>query len=207
MSERFEAIPSEIDYFDQDLIQTSIVDEFDRDFIPLSSLAGDGPIEFLVRGADNLLLDLNNSKIEIKVRIIRDSGEALTEEDHVGPVNLLLHALFARIEVELCGKSYGDPNNLYAYQAYLETLLDCPEDVLETRAMAEGWEKDASGYFSETNPNKEGDEVNTGLKTRAAEYALSNVVTLIGRPHHELFHQDKDIPPNCDLKLRLVRNR
>ncbi len=41
MSQHLEAIPSEIDYFEQEIIQTSVVDEFDRDFIPLASLAGD----------------------------------------------------------------------------------------------------------------------------------------------------------------------
>jgi len=203
----FEAIPSEINYFDQDFIQTSIVDEFDRDFIPLASLAGDGPIEFLVRGADNLLLDLNNSKIEIKVRILRDNGTNITDDDNVGPVNLLLHALFAHVEVELCGKSYGDPNSLYPYKAYIETLLNCPVDVLESRVKAEGWEKDTADRMDVTNPDLDNKEANIGLKTRAIDFRESRTVTLIGRPHHELFHQEKDIPPNCDLKLRLFRNR
>ncbi len=202
--QHLEAIPSEIDYFEQEIIQTSVIDEFDRDFIPLASLAGDGPIEFLVRGADNLLLDLNNSKIEMRIVIVKAAaGANIADGDHIGPVNLMLHSLFANVEVELCGKTYGDPNSLYPYRAVFETLLNLSGDVLSSRGKAIGWLKDTAAHITVTNTA--GD--NAGLKERAGDYKLSAPVTLIGRPHHELFHQDKDIPPNCDLKLRLIRNK
>ena len=207
-STAYEALPSEVDYFDQDVVQTSITDEFDRDFIPLSSITGDGPIEFFVRGADNLLLDLNNSKIEIKVRIVRANGDICTDADHVGPVNLILHSLFSHVEVELCGKSFGDPNNLYAYRAYLETLLNNSPDVLDSRLKCEGWEKDTADNMDSTDPDEAtAADQNKGLMTRSVDFKKSKTVTLMGRPHHELFRQEKDIPPNCDLKVRLIRNR
>ncbi len=151
MSHHLEAIPSEIDYFENEIIQTSVVDEFDRDFIPLASLAGDGPIEFLVRGADNLLLDLNNSKIEVRITLVKAAdGGAIAGGDHVGVVNLMLHSLFANVEVELCGKTYGDPNSLYPYRAMFETLLNLSSDLHLT------WKGYwlAEGYFGSYNSDR-----------------------------------------------------
>ena len=45
---------------------------------------------------------------------------------------------------------------------------------------------------------------NVGLRTRAARFARSTVVELIGRPHLDVFHQDRLIPPGVDVHLKLI---
>ena len=45
---------------------------------------------------------------------------------------------------------------------------------------------------------------NSGLNARAATFARSTVVELIGRPHADVFHQDRLIPPNIDLYIQLM---
>ena len=44
------------------------------------------------------------------------------------------------------------------------------------------------------------------MTVRTAWFARSHVVTLIGRPHLDLFHQQKLIPANIDLKLKRIPN-
>ena len=45
---------------------------------------------------------------------------------------------------------------------------------------------------------------NAGLNTRAAIFARSTLVELIGRPHLDVFHQERLIPPNIDLHMKLI---
>ena len=45
---------------------------------------------------------------------------------------------------------------------------------------------------------------NVGLRTRAERFARSNVVELIGRPHLDVFQQDRLIPTRVDDHLRLI---
>ena len=44
------------------------------------------------------------------------------------------------------------------------------------------------------------------MTVRTAWFARSRVVTLIGRPHLDLFHQEKLIPANMDSKLKFFPN-
>ena len=45
---------------------------------------------------------------------------------------------------------------------------------------------------------------NAGLNTRAVTFATSTVVELVGRPHLDVFHQDRLIPPAIDLYMKLI---
>ena len=45
---------------------------------------------------------------------------------------------------------------------------------------------------------------NEGFKTRAREWRESRTVTLIGRPHVDLFHQNLDMPPGCSIRMRFI---
>ena len=62
-----------------------------------------------VRGADQLSLDLNKSKLEIKLKITLEKGYDVTSRDRVGPLNDILNALFMSMEMELGGCSSPRP--------------------------------------------------------------------------------------------------
>ena len=60
---------SELDYFESNVTELSVMGDYDRVFGTGQTLVQGGPIEFFVRGADELSLDLNNSKLEINLKI------------------------------------------------------------------------------------------------------------------------------------------
>ena len=197
-----EGLLSELDYFQPQVMQLSVNAEYDRVFGPGQTIVHGGPIEFFVRGADGLYLDLNNSKIEIKVKITLENGNDLPNNAPVGPVNDLLNTLFQSVEMELAGVLITDPNTKYAFRSLVENLINYTQPVTSTRLLSEGWTKDTANQCGITDPAG----ANQGLTARAAWYANSRVVTLIGRPHLDLFHQEKLIPANIDLKLRFIPN-
>ena len=197
-----EGLLSELDYFQPQVMQLSVNAEYDRVFGPGQTIVQGGPIEFFVRGADGLYLDLNNSKIELKVKITLENGNDLPNNAPVGPVNDLLNTLFQSVEMEMAGVLVTDPNTKYAFRAIVENLINYTQQVTSTRMLTEGWKKDTSPHLHETDPAGH----NQALGTRAGWFAGSRVFTLIGRPHLDLFHQEKLIPANIDMKLRLIPN-
>ena len=197
-----EGLLSELDYFEPNVTQLSVMGDYDRVFGTGQTLVQGGPIEFFVRGADELYLDLNNSKLEIKLKLTLENGNDITGGDSVGPLNDILNALFMSMEMELGGVLVTDPNTKYSYRAVIENLINYNKLIADTRLLAEGWKNDMATHCEVTNPAG----ANTGLTARTAWFARSHVVTLIGRPHLDLFHQEKLIPANIDLKLKLIPN-
>jgi hypothetical protein len=79
-----------VDVFGQILHQTVVLNEFDHEFAPLVRFQQGEPIEFMVKGADQLYLDLNESQIHLRVKITNVDGTDIVA-DNSGPGNLILH--------------------------------------------------------------------------------------------------------------------
>ena len=62
-----------------------LLNEFDREFAPLASLQQGAPIELMVKGADQLYLDLNESLLLVRVKIINADNSDI-RLDTAGPV-------------------------------------------------------------------------------------------------------------------------
>ena len=197
-----EGLLSELDYFEPQVMQMSINGEYDRTFGIGQTIVQGGPIEFFIRGADGLYLDLNNSKLELKIKITNDDGSNLGANAHVGPINNLLNTFFLSVEMELGGVLITDPNTKYSFRSIIENLINYDKNVMDTRMLAEGWLKDTAGQMNVTDPTGN----NLGLRDRACPFEGSHVVTVIGRPHLDLFHQEKLIPANVDVKLKFFPN-
>ena len=104
--------------------------------------------------------------------------------------------------MELGGVLVNDTNTKYSYIAVIENLINYYILIADTLFLAEGLKKDTATHCEVTNPAGE----NAGLTARSAWFARSHVVTLFGRPHLDLFHQEKLIPSNIDLKLKMIPN-
>ena len=128
---------NELDYFEPNVMQLSVMGDYDRVFGTGQTLVQGGPIEFFVRGAAELYLDLNNSKLEIKLKITLENGNDNTGGDSVGPLNDILNALFMSLEIELGGVLVTDPNTKYSYRAVIDNLINYKKFIADTRILAE----------------------------------------------------------------------
>lgn len=191
---------TELDYFQGVPIQTSIIDSYTREVNAQIPNKDNSPIEFFLRGAPFTYVDLNNSKIMFKVKITNMDGKDIAGNAEVAPVNLLLHSLFKSVDMHIQGKSVTDATTMYSYRSYIETITNYDRNILETRMLSEGWLKDKAGKMNLTAGE------NTGIVERGRGYANSVTKTLIGRPHLDLFHQERLIPPNLDLFFSFVPN-
>ena len=185
-------------------LESSTEKEYDRDISPLSAIHVGAPIEFLIPGTGIFYVSLRDSYFDLQCAIYLPDGGNLPNDATVGPVNLLPHALFSNIELHLNGKQVTEPTNHYPYRAFLETLTNYSQDVLTNRMILEGWTMDTAGQLNVTNAHAND---NGGLHTRGAWFARSRVVRFLFRPNLDLFHQDSDIPPNTDIRIRLIPHR
>ena len=79
-------LTSEVDLFAPILQHTVLLNEFDREFAPLASLQEGAPIEFMVKGADQLYMDLNESSLHLRVKMTNADGTNIGVNT-AGPVN------------------------------------------------------------------------------------------------------------------------
>ena len=110
-----EQITSEVDLFGSIMQQNVIENEFNREYAPLATIQPFMTIEFTVKSANDLYLDLNNSHLHVIYKITKPDGtniDAIT----AAPINLTLHSMFREIGLELYGRNVGDTSQLYPYR-------------------------------------------------------------------------------------------
>ena len=192
-------ITSEVDQFGSIMQQNVIENEFNIEYAPLATIQQGMAIEFAVKGANDLYLDLNNSRLHVLAKITKADGTNI-DANTAGLINLTLHTMFRKIGLELAGRNVGDTSQLYPYRAHLKTLFNLCKKTQETRLLCEGWTKNTSGHIGVTAVGGN----NAGLNACAATFARSTVVELIGRPYLDVFNHERLIPPNIDLHMKLM---
>ena len=96
-----EGVKSELDLFAVPPTQRSIDEGQWIEHQPITSLDSGGPIEFLVPGAGDAYIDLANTYLFVRAKIIRGAGTNLADDAPVAPVNNWLHSLFSQVDVYL----------------------------------------------------------------------------------------------------------
>ena len=202
-----ETMLSEFNYFEPQSVQTSVEEEYDEGIAPTADVSRDQPIDFVVKGANGLYRDLNNSYLLVKCKVTKVDKTNLDDNAVVAPVNNLLHSLFQSIDVYINGVKQTESNTLYAYRAYIEKLLGYEKQALKSRALTEGFLLDDRGAKMDVVTLANDGSQNTGFVGRQKWINQSRIITLVGRPHCDLFHQDRDIPAGVTVQLRLTMNK
>ena len=198
-----DVLMSEVMLFQPVMQQSFLQKEFDRKFHPIATIQPGAPIEFLVKNSEKLYLDLNSSRIMVRCQVQKKDNTAMPDAAacKTGVVNLLLHSLFKDVIVQFNNKTVSDPSNMYPYRAYFEKLINSSHDAQKYRMQAEGWFKDDYEHIDEDAPKD-----NKGLVARQKYCAESPDIVLIGRPHVDMFHIDKLLPPGIDMSIKFLPN-
>ena len=160
-----EAVGSELNLFEPSMMQSAIVGESVQEFQPVATITQGAPIEFQIEGGGRNYIDLNNTKLEVKLKLVAPDGQANGRGVNISTTNLPLHSAFQSVSMKVADKVVTETNNLYPYRSIMETLANYESDVLKTRLKCEGYEEDTASQMDDTNPANTG--ANTGLKARA----------------------------------------
>lgn len=193
---------TELDLFSLPPTQTSIDGGQWVQYKPLSSLTDESPIEFVVPGHGDEYVDLSQTLIAVKVKILQENGNVLDATcDKVGPVNYFLHALFSQVDVYFNQKLVSVNGNTYPYRAYIETLLNYDDAAKKTHQSSALWVNDTAGQMDKS------EDENAGLKERRRYFTDSHAVDMMGHIHGDVFHQGKYLLNGVELKIKFTRSR
>ena len=118
------------------------------DYRPLAAPHKNSPIEFYIPGNSPLYVDLRRTRLATKWHIEEADGTALETTDTVAAINLAHHTMWEDIQLSLQHKQIHSCGPLYAYKAYVETLLTSGVDCKETQLSSEFWFSDTPASFN-----------------------------------------------------------
>ena len=178
---------------------------------PITTLSDSSPIEFLIIGSGEEYVDLSETYLQVRAKIVKanegnlaqtidENGVVTGNDAAVGPVNLWLHSLFSQIDVSLNERLVTPSLNTYPYRAYLETLLSFGPAAKESYLTMSMWHKDTAGHMDDPSNNK-------GFLERRNSILTSKEIVMIGKPHVDLCFQERLMLNGVDIKMRLNRSK
>jgi hypothetical protein len=156
-------------------------------------------VEFFIQGNDTQWIDLAETKLYLKVRVLAADGKALADTNLVAPVNNFLHTMFQQCSVYLNEVMITPSANQYAYRSYIETLLAYSKEYKKSQAQC-------SLYFRDKDPGNKDFTKDDGLKSRFEFTKASKSLELMGRPFSDIFVQNKFLVPGIDLRVQFLRS-
>ena len=199
-----ESAKSELELFSLPPTQTVIERGQWVEFHPLANVSDGGPLEFNISGSGEEYLDLSQTHLYIKAKILNNDGTVLKEKAKVGPVNLFLHSMFSQVDISLNERLVSSSNNTYPYRAMIEKLLNHGFDVKTSQLSSELFFKDTAGFMNVFDP---AETTNEGFNKRADLVKLSATVDMIGRLHLDMCHQERLLLNMVDVKIKLIRSK
>ena len=181
------------------------------EYRPSGQLNSEGAIEFHVPGNGSKYMDLKNTKLKIKAKIVKADGSNLPSSNpgegkpipdiaKVGPVNLLLQSLWRQIDISLQQKIISpEVATRYPYKAYIETLLGFGDDPKESQLGAQLYYKD-QGDPSNTDPIT---GTNSGLLLRSTFTEQSKTVDMEGPIFNDICQQSRYLVDGVSLGVKL----
>lgn len=151
-------------------------------------------------------LDLTKTRLNVHLRICRQDGSPLQDEDQVALVNLSLQSLFGQADVSLNQVPVNKvAAPLQAYKSYVDVLLGNGDDAKESWLQGSMWYQDTPGFMDNAKPvgNDPESGLNTGLVARHALTRGSRICELEGPMMIDFFQQPRYLLNNIGIHVRL----
>lgn len=196
-----ECTKTELDIFCVPYTQHSITKNTYHEIHPISAITGTAPIEFHLSGSSEEYIDLNDTYLYVRAKIVNADGSDLDVDAEVGFVNYPGCSLFSQVDIQLGDRLVTQASNTYPYRGVIECLLNYSPETLNSQFAAALFVKDTAAHMEVTDP----EGTNDGLKQRSANTVLSSTVDIITPIHSDMFFQEKLLINGVDIKIKFVR--
>lgn len=191
-------VRSESDIFSKPIYDITLKNTHVAEYYPQHTITNEtSPITFFIPGNDIQYIDVNDIALYIRGSLKDSTGTALAPwaTARCAPVNNFLHSLFQQCTVQLNEKFITETDNLYAYRAYIETILGYGGDYKDTQGRAAFYFKDGDASSTESDDYK-----------ARQEAIRSDEVDMIGKPHVDLCAQNRYLVPGIDVRISFQRS-
>ena len=180
---------TELLIFDDHPPQVVVESAIFQDIYPSTALDNTTKIiEFQINGSKTEYLDLNDTLLSLKVKVVKGDGTNIKTADAVKPIpsNFFMNALFSDVRLSLNNIQIEGGDSLYAYKATIESALNFSFDSKRYQLLP-------TGYCDEYDEREKwGGE--------SAEFELVGALRL------DFFRHPKYLIPGVDVSLRLTKS-
>lgn len=154
-----ECSTSPLEWFQIKPTHTAIEKSADVEFNSLTSVREGAALEFYVPASTEEYVDLENTKLYVKCKIVRANGGTLENGDIVAPVNDLFNSLWSNVELYMNDRLISHSNNTHGYCSMISHLIHDSEESLESERSTRLIYKDSPNQMEVTEArliNKDG---------------------------------------------------
>lgn len=154
-----ECSTSPLEWFHVKPTHTAIENSTDVEFHSLTSVRDGAALEFYVPASAEEYIDLQNTKLYVKCKVIRGNGDNLEDDDVVAPVNDLFNSLWSNVELYMNDRLISHSNNTHGYCSLISHLIHDSEESLESERSTRLIYKDSPNQMEVTEArltNKDG---------------------------------------------------
>ena len=183
--------------FDEQAVQTDIKRSYYTQHYPKTSITPGAPIEIEISKNQNEYINLANTRLHLKIKIIKTDGKAWAAgTDSVAFENLPIASLFQDVFCYLNGTQIQGGQHMYPYNAYLSTLINFHPAAKTTHLQAWGWHEDTPGKFEDAG--------NEGFKARKEHTDEGETWTVNGPLFLDMTRQARYLLPQIDVGFKLL---
>ena len=206
-------VRSEFDLFSEAPLQRMVKKFQYEEVYSFNNVRTDGSITFQVRGSPNQWIDLDDTYLMVRYKMLTHDGAAIANADTTCIQTIeepnLFHNLWSKVEMAINNTPIKSVMNPYPMRAYIENLLTTTESGLHEKAESEGFWKERSGSFDAAIQGTVAN-VRTNTPWRKNIQAKNNgspEQVMCGKLAVDMWRQGRNIPPTHDLTLILTRSR
>ena len=201
-------VPSQLDIFSRtaprigelkgyDTVHRSIIDNTDGD--------SPSPLHFTIFSSD--YVNLARTVLSLKCKIVKSDGSDIADETVIAPVNMLLHAMIANIDVTIGNNQVKlmDYNDMYPYKAAVETILNFDGGAKASHLQSIGFYQDTAGKMDSVSRTV--GQINEGLSSRYKETLASKTFGISGQLHVGAFFTTHYIIPRIKISIIIHRTK
>ena len=179
---------TELCLFDNAPAQTMIENGVFVDIHPTSIIEGTGShIEFEINGSETEYLDLNDTFLYLRLKVVLKNNASLPAGLEVKPANYFLNALFNDVVLTINDTVVEGGNRLYAYKSTIESIFNFSEDTKRIQLEPAGYNED--------------DVVRKKWIEDSRTFELTGALRL------DFFNQPKYLIPKVNVRIQLLRNK
>ena len=204
-----ECTTSPLEWFEILPTQTSVEKSTHVEYQPVTALTDSSPVEFHIPSTTEDYLDLLNTHLYIKLKVVKDDDSVCADADKIAPINDIFNSLWSNVEVFLNDRLVSHSNNTHGYMSMMKLLAFGTEEALTSQHSMRLVFKDTPGQMDEVdasvaNPTSvipgfnikadgsaETAVGNHGLHQRYLYTHKSKVVDLIAPLRVDIFEQKK----------------
>jgi hypothetical protein len=153
---QIQALPDKLSIFGEEVSEDVIESGYTEEHHPVGFSSGneEEPIRFFIRGSEHWI-DLEKSYLEVSGtitgRTTPSGGDDASTSSDVTLTNNFLHNLFSSVHVNINDSAVTFSNDHYPYLAYIQNLLNYPQDFSSSNGKVYLWSKDNAGEMEKVD--------------------------------------------------------